>query len=223
VGRRLTDETSCNGTEWPCYGASDASSDRSTDHFTADCSRPSDLSETNAFLVVTYVLQRPKLVRWHLQKRRAAAERAAVVPTALHPTRAAADLFLDRHRTTMMCDCGSRNTPRTVGAGRNPRYAHASHRHRVTKSLLKGAYNKEGGPDITVTVTSVSLFEFLQEQGGSVFIGTGMPGTPQPTFTKHEKSFTDRPGMTLAEACQPLFDLLTRMVDEFERAHPPPN
>ena len=52
--------------------ASDRSSDRRTDHLGSDCSGPSDLRETNAFLVVAHVLQRPKLVRWDLQKRRTA-------------------------------------------------------------------------------------------------------------------------------------------------------
>jgi hypothetical protein len=85
--------------------------------------------------------------------------------------------------------------------------------------------HKEGGPDITVTVTSVSLIEFMQEvyrQGGNVTIGTGMPGmAPPPTFTRLEKSFTDFPGQTLAQACQPFFDLVSRLVAEFEQAHPP--
>jgi hypothetical protein len=84
--------------------------------------------------------------------------------------------------------------------------------------------HKEGGPDLTVTVTSVSLLEFIHEvqllQGGSISIST-VPGTPPPTIAALVKSFTARPGQTLAEACQPLFDLMSRMVDEFERAHPP--
>jgi hypothetical protein len=84
--------------------------------------------------------------------------------------------------------------------------------------------HKAGGPEITITVANVSLMEFMREvslQGGNVFIGTGMPGTPQPTFSKQEKTFTALPGQTLGAVCQPLFDLVTRLVDDFERAHPP--
>jgi hypothetical protein len=83
---------------------------------------------------------------------------------------------------------------------------------------------KQGGPELTHTVTPVSLMEFMREvslQGGNTYIGTGMPGTPQPTFSKIEKTFTARPGQTLAAACQPLLDLITRLVDDFERDHPP--
>ena len=80
--------------------------------------------------------------------------------------------------------------------------------------------HKEGGPEITVTVTPISLMEFMR-QTPNIFIHTGVPGTPHPTFTALARSFTARPGQTLAEACQPFFDLVSRMVEEFERAHSP--
>ncbi len=84
--------------------------------------------------------------------------------------------------------------------------------------------HKQGGPEITITVTPVSLFEFMQEvsrQGGHLEITHSVPGTPLPKYTKFEKAFIDRPGQTLAQACQPIFDLVSRMVDQFEHDHPP--
>lgn len=78
--------------------------------------------------------------------------------------------------------------------------------------------HKEGGPELTVTVTPMSLMEFMQ---GDVIIGTRMPGTPRVPLTTLVTSLTAHPGQTLAESCQPLFELVSRMVDEFERAHPP--
>ena len=82
--------------------------------------------------------------------------------------------------------------------------------------------HKQGGPELTYTVTPVSLIEFMSEmQGGNVSIHN-MPGTPPPIFSKIQKTFTAVPGQSLAAACQPLFDLVTRLVDKFERAHPPP-
>lgn len=64
--------------------------------------------------------------------------------------------------------------------------------------------HKEGGPEFTITVTPVSLIEFMQ-QAPNVFIHTGTPGTPPPTFTAFAKSLIARPGQTLLEACQPFF------------------
>lgn len=84
--------------------------------------------------------------------------------------------------------------------------------------------HKEGGPELTFTLTPASLFEFMRDiqlHGGNVFVHGRVPGTPPPTVTALVKSFTAHPGRTLAEACQPLFDLMRRLVDEFERDHPP--
>jgi hypothetical protein len=83
--------------------------------------------------------------------------------------------------------------------------------------------HKAGGPELTYTITPVSMMEFMREQslqGNQIFFNTGMPGTPQPTFTKLEKSFTAHPGKALSEVCQPFFDLVSRMVDKFEQEHP---
>jgi hypothetical protein len=83
--------------------------------------------------------------------------------------------------------------------------------------------HKEGAPELTCTVTPVSLMEFVREQslqGNQIFFNTGIPATPL-TFNKLEKSFTAHPGQTLSEVCQPLLDLVTRMVAKFEQAHPP--
>ena len=83
--------------------------------------------------------------------------------------------------------------------------------------------HKKGGPELTYTVTPVSLLEFMGEinsRGGSAFIHN-MPGTPSPTFSKTEKAFTAVPGQSLATACLPLLALITRLVDDFERDHPP--
>jgi len=83
---------------------------------------------------------------------------------------------------------------------------------------------KEGAPDLTFTVTPVSLMEFMQQaslQGASVQIYPGVPGTPPPTYTMLEKSLTDHPGRTLSAACQPFLELTRRLVDDFEREHPP--
>jgi hypothetical protein len=55
----------------------------------------------------------------------------------------------------------------------------------------------------------------------NTFIGTGMPGTPQPVFSKIEKTFTAVPDHSLAAACQPLFDVMKDLVEDFERDHPP--
>jgi len=80
--------------------------------------------------------------------------------------------------------------------------------------------HKQGGPELTYTVMPVSLMEFMLEDKNT-HIGTGMPGTPQPIFSKIEKAFTAVPGKSLATASLPLLDLITRLVDDFERDHPP--
>ena len=83
--------------------------------------------------------------------------------------------------------------------------------------------HKEGGPELTYTITPVSMMEFMREQslqGNQMFFNTSMPGIPQPTFSKLEKTFTAHPGKTLSEVCQPFLDLVTRMVEKFEQAHP---
>ena len=54
----------------------------------------------------------------------------AVVPAALHSTATPAGRFFDRRRSTMTRACGSPNTPRAVGSGRNPGNAYPSHRRR---------------------------------------------------------------------------------------------
>jgi hypothetical protein len=79
----------------------------------------------------------------------------------------------------------------------------------------------EGGPELTYTITPVSLMEFMLEDRNT-YIGTGMPGTPQPTFSKIEKTFTAVPGQRLAAACQPLYDVMKDLVKDFERDHPGP-
>jgi len=81
--------------------------------------------------------------------------------------------------------------------------------------------HKEGGPNITVTARSV-LWMFMPELKGTEFASArGITGLPAG-FTKHEKTFTDNPEKSLAEGCQPIFELMSRMMEDFERAHPCP-
>jgi hypothetical protein len=79
---------------------------------------------------------------------------------------------------------------------------------------------KEGGPKVTYTITAVSLMEYMSEDK-NVHIGTGMPGTQQPIFTKVEKTLTAYPETRLSVACQPLYDVMKDVVEDFERDHPP--
>jgi hypothetical protein len=81
----------------------------------------------------------------------------------------------------------------------------------------------EGGPELTYTVMPVSAFDFMREvsQHGGYVSMSHMPGIPPQTFSKLEKSFTAVPGQTLAAACQPLFDVMKDLVEDFERDHPP--
>ena len=83
--------------------------------------------------------------------------------------------------------------------------------------------HKQGGPELTYTITPVSVFDFMCEinpRKGMVY-GFNTPGLPPTTFSKVEKAFTAIPGQSLAVACQPLFDVMRELVEDFERDHPP--
>ena len=58
------------------------------------------------------------------------APRASVVPARVRSTAAAAERFFERRTRVMTRAFGSPNTPRTVGCGRNPGKAYASHSRR---------------------------------------------------------------------------------------------
>ncbi|MEO6023538.1 MAG: hypothetical protein ABIP64_10535 [Burkholderiales bacterium] len=56
--------------------------------------------------------------------------RTPVVPSAVNATAAATDRFFERRTSVMMQAFGSPKTPRTVGCGRKPGNAYASHSRR---------------------------------------------------------------------------------------------
>jgi hypothetical protein len=56
--------------------------------------------------------------------------RAPVVPADVRSTTATAERFFERRLRVMTRAFGSPNTPRTVGSGRNPENAYASHSRR---------------------------------------------------------------------------------------------
>jgi hypothetical protein len=81
---------------------------------------------------------------------------------------------------------------------------------------------KEGGPDITRRNLAVSVQDFMREisdKGGGFSISQ-MPGLPPPTFSKQATTLTARPDQTLSAACQPLYEVMKDLVDDFERDHP---
>jgi hypothetical protein len=93
------------------------------------------------------------------------------------------------------------------------------------KYLVKQRNNveKRGGPEITITVSTVSVQEFMREvsdRGGGFYMSQ-MPGLPPPTFSKQTTTLTAHPEQRLSVTCQPLFDVMKDLVEDFERAHPP--
>jgi ribonucleotide reductase alpha subunit len=81
---------------------------------------------------------------------------------------------------------------------------------------------KEGGGDLETIKTEVSLSQFLHEtamEGGHTYISPGVPGTPQPTFTKHENRFAGWSNEPIPDVCRRYLDLMERFVREFEAAH----
>jgi len=83
---------------------------------------------------------------------------------------------------------------------------------------------KQGGPEITITVSTVSVQEFMREVGnrGASFFMTQMPGLPPPTFSKQTTTLIAHPEQRLSVTCQPLYDVMKDLVEDFERDHPPP-
>jgi len=84
---------------------------------------------------------------------------------------------------------------------------------------------KEGGGDLEVIETEVSLAQFLHEtamEGGHTYISTGVPGTPPPTFTKHERRFAGWAEESVPDVCRRYLDLMERLVRESEAAQKAP-
>jgi hypothetical protein len=84
---------------------------------------------------------------------------------------------------------------------------------------------KEGGPEVTLSVLTLSVVQFMREiseRGGSFYMSQ-MPGLPPPTFSKQEITLAAYPDQPLWVACQPLFEVMKDLVEDFERDHNRPN